>query len=86
MGTLDECAWGWPVMTLPGEPTYLPVMHWPPGVSYDLDRHAVVAESGATLVSQGEHVTVRGTIRDMRGGDIPPCFVTRGIDLESISN
>jgi len=84
-GTFDECQWGWPVVTLDGTALYLPVMSWPAGVSYDTDRQIVLDGSGAPVVSKGARVVVRGTIRDMRGSDIPPCFVTRGIDLEGIA-
>ena len=36
------------------------------------------------VVRTGERVIVNGTIRDMRGIDIPPCFASRGIDLENL--
>jgi hypothetical protein len=84
-GAFDECYWGWPVVALDGTSPYLPVMTWPAGYSYDDERHVVLNAAGQTVVSQGDRIVVRGTIRDMSGGDIPPCFVTHGIDLEDIA-
>ena len=86
VGTIDECLWGYPVISLDGTSPYLPVMRWPAGLTYDYDLHVVVDASGRTVIHQGDRVVVRGTIRDMTGGDIPPCFVTYGIDLESIAS
>jgi hypothetical protein len=84
-GTFDECYWGYPVVALDGTTPALPVMEWPVGLTYDYDRQVVLDASGQTVVSTGERVVVHGKVRDLHGGDIPPCFASRGIEIESIA-
>jgi hypothetical protein len=84
-GTLDECLWGYPIVTFDGTAIQLPVMSWPTGLAYDADRHVILDAARQTIAMTGAHLTVRGTIRDMRGADIPPCFASRGIDIERLA-
>ena len=93
-GTLDECEFGWPVIVLtdewdakfPGDqdPYYLPVMSWPEGTAYDEETGEFRDLDGGAQFSLGDKVSVAGSIRNMEGGDIPPCFLTRGIDIDEI--
>jgi hypothetical protein len=85
-GTIDECLWGYPIVTFDAPTTsYLPVLSWPVGLTYDHDRRVLRDASGQTVATTGQRVVVRGTIRDLRGTDIPPCFAGRGIDVETLA-
>jgi hypothetical protein len=85
-GSLNGCSIdrGWPVVHLDaGAERYLPVVDWPPGLSYDLSRSSVVDPSGRVILNSGDRITVKGSIVDVHG-DPSPCYFTRGIEIESI--
>lgn len=83
-GTLTECYWGDPVVALDGgSEHYLPVAHWPDGLSFDHNRHAVIDGLGREVARVGDRVVVSGSVAEVHG-DPSPCFHTRGIRIESL--
>lgn len=83
-GSLDECLWGWPVVKLDGGTDYyLPVISWPAGLTYDEEADVLRNFDDLPMLRRGDRVALKGSIVDM-GGDIPPCFYSRGIKLDTI--
>jgi hypothetical protein len=83
-GTLSECYWKSPIVSIDGGDPYLPVAAWPDGLRYDYEDKAVVDTSGQPVIRLGERVALKGTIVEVNG-DIPVCFYTRQIRLTSIT-
>jgi hypothetical protein len=78
---LGTCYWGDPVVVFDGRE--LPVAGWPDGMSYDGKRDALVDPAGVVLFRKGDVVTIEGHPVEVHG-DPSPCFVTRGIRIESL--
>ncbi len=83
-GTLSECHWGDPIVSIDGGDPYLPIAEWPEGLRYDYDDKAVVDASGQPVVRLGQRLALEGTIVEVHG-DPSPCFYTRNISLTSIA-
>ena len=83
-GTLSECHWGWPIVSIDGGDPYLPVATWPEGLRYDSEDKAVVDASGHQVIRLGARVALKGTIVEVHG-DPSPCYYTRNISLTSIT-
>lgn len=82
-GTLSECYWGDPIVSIDGGDPYLPVAGWPEGLRYDHESKAVVDSSGQPVIHLGERVALKGNLVEVHG-DPSPCFLTRNIKLTSI--
>jgi hypothetical protein len=83
-GTLSECYWGDPIVSIDGGDPYLPVAGWPEGLRYDHQIKAVVDASGQPVVRVGGRVALKGTMVEVHG-DPSPCFATSNISLTSIT-
>lgn len=83
-GTLSECHWGDPIVSIDGGDAYLPVAVWPEGLRYDHEDKAVVDASGQPVIRLGERVVLKGIIVEVHG-DPSPCYYTRNVSLTSIA-
>jgi hypothetical protein len=84
-GTLSECHWGYPIVSIDGGDPYLPIAVWPEGLRYDYEVKAVVDGSGQPVIRLGERIALKGTIVEVHG-DPSPCYYTRNISLTSIKS
>ena len=83
-GTIGSYGFGCLSIVMDGESAKgYPIASWPNGLSsYMTTNDTVVDLDGNTVVRVGDRVSLKATIKDQRGGDIPACFANDVISVE----